>query len=129
MTKAPTLGHYVRVMRHYSVRKWKYILKFEIKYLFLEIWSSPKGLTQSQKKVSHFKPHYMLSLSTGWRALLYSACATIQCVRYYTGDFPRYGFLDPLPPLTPSSKITKLNMTRYQIFALEFHLDSSARIV
>ena len=34
-------------MRHHSVRKWKYIMRFEIRYFFLEIGLSPKGLTQS----------------------------------------------------------------------------------
>ena len=49
-------------------------MRFEIRYFFIEI-----GL-----KVCNFKPHYILSLSTGLRAPVYSACATILgCVRYY----------------------------------------------
>ena len=43
----------------------KYIIRFEIRYFFLEIVLSPSDLTQSQEKVSIFKPHYILSLSTG----------------------------------------------------------------
>ena len=49
-------------------------MRFEIRYFFIEI-----GL-----KVCNFKPHYILSLSTGLCAPVYSACATILgCVRYY----------------------------------------------
>ena len=53
--KALTLG-----VRHHSVRKWKYMMRFEIRYFFLK------------KKVFNFKPHYILSLSTGLPAQLYS---------------------------------------------------------
>ena len=48
--------------------KRKYIMRFEIRYFFVEIGLSPKGLTPSQEKISDFKPHYILSLSTGLRA-------------------------------------------------------------
>ena len=49
-------------VRHHSVRKWKDIMRFEIRYFLLEVGLSPKGL----------------------RAPVYSACVTILgCVRYY----------------------------------------------
>ena len=35
--KGPTLGQYVECVRYHSVRKWKYIMRFEIRYFFLEI--------------------------------------------------------------------------------------------
>ena len=53
-------------MRHHSVRKWKCIMRFEI--------MSPLYL---KKKVSKFQPHYILSLSTGLHAPVYSVCATL----------------------------------------------------
>ena len=40
-------------------------MRFEIRYFFLEIGLSPSGLTQSQEKVSNFKPHYILPLPNG----------------------------------------------------------------
>ena len=48
----------------------------------------------------------------------------------FLGDFLLCDFWFPLPPPThpPLQKMTKLKMTRYQIFPLEFHLYSSARI-
>ena len=48
--KGLTLGQYVECVRHHSIRKWKYIMRFEIRYFFLEIGLSPSGLTQSQEK-------------------------------------------------------------------------------
>ena len=46
------------------------------------------------QKVSNFKPHYMLSLFTGLRALLYSACTTIPVHNYiwilHTFEFYTY---------------------------------------
>ena len=39
-----------KCVRHHSVRKWKYVMRFEIRYFFLEVGLSPKGLTQSQEK-------------------------------------------------------------------------------
>ena len=65
--------HYI--VTHASRGKPKYIVRFEIMYFFLELGLSPKGLTQAQEKVYNFKPHYILWLSTGLRAQLYSACA------------------------------------------------------
>ena len=41
-------------VRHHSVRKWKYIMRFEIRYFFLEIGLSP-----------NFKPHYFLPIPNG----------------------------------------------------------------
>ena len=35
-------------MRHHSVRKWKYIMRFEIRYFFLEI--KPEGLNPISRK-------------------------------------------------------------------------------
>ena len=55
-------------VRHHSVRKWKDIQRFEIRYFFIEV-----GL----------KPHYILLLSTSLRAPVYSACASILCVQQY----------------------------------------------
>ena len=66
-------------VRHHSVRKWKDIIRFEIRYFFLK------------KKVSKFKPHYMLSLSTGLRAPVYSECATILgCVRHISACYCKF---------------------------------------
>ena len=49
-------------------------MRFEIRYFFLEIGLSLKGLTLTlERNVFNFKPHYILSLSTGLRAQLYSA--------------------------------------------------------
>ena len=31
-------------VRHHYVRKWKYIMRFEIRYFFLEIGLSPNGM-------------------------------------------------------------------------------------
>ena len=58
--KALTLGHYVRVraLPFHSVMKWKYIMMFEIRYFYLEIGLSPKGLTQSQESYSRKLPNY-----------------------------------------------------------------------
>ena len=50
-------------------------MRFEIRYFFLEIGLSSKGLTQSPEKGYNCKPHYILSLAAGLRAQLYSACA------------------------------------------------------
>ena len=49
-SECPTLGQYVRVHAPPFSRKWKYIVRFEIIYLLLEIELSLKGLTQSQEK-------------------------------------------------------------------------------
>ena len=57
-------------MRQHSIRKLKYIMRFEIRYLFLEIGLSPKVSTQSQTSLYTFAFHGL-------------ACASIQCVRYY----------------------------------------------
>ena len=59
-------------------------MRFEIRYFFLEIGLSPLGLTKPQEKVSNFKPHYMLSLSTGLRAPVCSACNNaLECGQHY----------------------------------------------
>ena len=50
MPEGPYIGPYVKCVRHHSVRKWKDIMRFEIRYFFLEIGLSPKGLTQFQEK-------------------------------------------------------------------------------
>ena len=47
--KAPTLGQSVRVRAPPFARKWKYIMRIEIRYFFLEIGLGP-GLTLSQEK-------------------------------------------------------------------------------
>ena len=39
----------------HSVRKWKDIMRFEIRYFFLEVGLSPKGLTQTQEKSISFQ--------------------------------------------------------------------------
>ena len=49
-SEGPTLGEYVECVRHHSVRKWKYIMRFEIRHFFLEIGLSPSDLTHSQEK-------------------------------------------------------------------------------
>ena len=42
--KALTLGQYVKVyVCHHSVRKWRYIMRFEIRYFFLESGLSPRA--------------------------------------------------------------------------------------
>ena len=52
------------------------------------------------------------------------------CLADLPWGFPIMRFLVPPPPTHPPlQKMTKLKMTRYQIFPLEFHLYSSARIV
>ena len=59
-------------------------MRFEIRYFFLEVGLSLKGLTQSEEIISIFKPHYIFSLSTGLRALLYRACNfLLECVQQY----------------------------------------------
>ena len=53
----------------------------------------------------------------------------LSTTNYVRGGFPIMQFLVPPPPTHPPlQKMTKLKMTRYQIFPLEFHLYSSARI-
>ena len=49
-------------------------MRFEIRYFFLEVGLSPKGLTHSQEKNNLI--YYILLLSMGLRAPVYSACAT-----------------------------------------------------
>ena len=49
--KALTLGQYVRVcVYHHSVRKWRYKVRFESIYFFVESGLSPSDSTQSQDK-------------------------------------------------------------------------------
>ena len=61
-SKGNVYGHFIRpvheCMRHLSVRKWKYIMRFEIRYF-------------------SNKPHYILSLSTALHAQLYSASSKV----------------------------------------------------
>ena len=85
------------ILRLRSVRKWKYIMRFEIRYFFLWIGLSPKGLTKSQEKSFKFQTSLYTITFHGlacvtiqcvgyytMRGLLYNACTTIQCLRYYT---------------------------------------------
>ena len=62
-------------VRHHSVRKWKYVMRFEIIYFFLEIGLNVMGLTISGKK-------YKSQTSLYTFAFHRLACATIHCVRY-----------------------------------------------
>ena len=39
--KAPTLDHTLECVHHHSVRKWKYILRCESIYFFVEVGLSP----------------------------------------------------------------------------------------
>ena len=52
-------------------------MRFEIRYFFLEIGLSPKGLTQYQEKCIWFQTSLYNFTFHGL------ACVTIQCVRYY----------------------------------------------
>ena len=60
-SEGPTLGQYARVVCHHSIRKWKHIMKFEIRY-FLEALASlvvTFSLTPSLSKVQFYDLHYI----------------------------------------------------------------------
>ena len=68
------------ILRLRSVRKWKYIMRFEIRYFFLWIGLSPKGLTKSQEKSFKFQTSLYTITFHGL------ACVTMQCICYYVGE-------------------------------------------
>ena len=73
-------------MRHHSVRKWKDVMRFEIRYFFLDL----------KKKVSNFKLHYILPLLNGMVA---------HALTYWTNVGP-FGPSLPQPPNLTSKEVT-----------------------